>query len=82
MAVVAPAAVAGAPAESPVVSFDWHHLGTPDLTDPTARAGLPVDLFLILSDLKYRFIKATPCLKWTDQPAPVPTDPPLGKRIP
>ena len=76
------AAPAVAPAASPVTSFDWHHQGSPDLTDPAVLAVLPVDLYVILSDLQHRFIKATPCLDWTDQTATVPTDPPVGKRIP
>ena len=79
---MAAAAPAVAPAASLVISFDWHHQGSPDLTDPVVQAGLPVDLYVILFDLQHRFIKAIPCLDWTDQPETVPTNPPVGKRIP
>ena len=61
--------------------FDWHHLGTPDVTDAAVVAALPADLRVALSDTTHRLVAATPCLDLTDVPGPAAGDPAVGKSI-
>ena len=76
-----------APSGAPVVlhgglTFDWHHVGSPDLQDPVVVSVLAHDLPVVLSDVNHTFVTATPCLHWRDVPGALPTDPPVGKSIP
>ena len=59
-------------------TFDWHHEGSPDLTDPAVVAALPVDLRVCLSDVGHRFAIATPCLQWKKIPGASPSGPPIA----
>ena len=47
-------AVAVPAASSVLPSFDWHHEGSPDLTDVAVVAALPVDLKVRLSDIQHQ----------------------------
>ena len=67
----------GAPAAPAAHEFEWYIDGTPDLKDPAVVAALPADLQVVLKDKDHRFIAATPCLQWTEEAAPVASDPPV-----
>ena len=68
-----------APGAAPSVAWDWHHAGTPDLTDPAARAALPTNLRVVLSDVRHPFAVSTKdCLDWAEVPGTTAADPLVG----